>query len=167
MSESALFLESSALSRRYNRDTGSAWVESLLVSGAAIYISALASVEVTAAIARRGKSLLHAERAGAANKAHRRATQAMDQFELDLRAFRIVPVNAQVIAVARDIARTGCVRGCDAVQLATAWLVHRTLWQAGGAPLLFISADADLNAAAASAALELRVDNPDDHAGSR
>ncbi len=157
---SALFLDSSALGRRYHRDAGSDWIEQRIASGLPLYISALTIVEITAAIARRGKSLAHAD-AGGANKAQRRAAKAMEQFERDVTGLRVVPVNAEVIALAQDLARSGALRGADAIQLASASLVSQALVRAGGDPLTLISADEELNAAAVLHAA-LTVENPDD-----
>lgn len=147
-----LFMDTSALSRHYNRDRGAEWIVATMVSGAAIYISALTLIELAAAIARRGK---------ANARTQRQARRMLDRLDKDTASFRVLAIGQDVLDKAMALARSGSVRGADAVQLATALRLSEIIPQAGGSPPVFVCADRELNAAAETHGLS--VENPDDH----
>lgn len=152
----AYFLDSSALVKRYVRETGTSWIISLFrppPQAVVFYISQIALPEVISALARRlrGKSLT----TGETNKAKRRFRR-----EFERRFFKL-SIDARVIERAADLADKHALRGYDAVQLAAALSANDARTSLGAAPLIFLSADDALNDAAA---LEgLTVDNPNSH----
>ncbi len=146
-------MDTSALSRYYNRDRGAEWMVARMTSGAAIYISAFTLIELAAAIARRGK---------ASARTQRQAKRMLDRLDKDAASFRVLAIEQSVLDRAMVLARSGSVRGADAVQLATALQLAEIVAQAGGSPPVFVCADRELNAAAEANGLS--VENPDDHA---
>lgn len=149
------FLDSSALVKRVVRETGSAWVEGLFTPAQAhdIFVVSIARVEVVAAITRRA-------RAGSLSPDD--ASAACAQFEADLAAdCQTVDVTETLITLAVTLARTHGLRGYDAIQLAAAVQINRMCLASGLPPLVFVSADIELNAAAVRAGLS--VDNPNSH----
>lgn len=146
--------DSSALVKRYVREVGSVWVDSLLhpAAGNEIHIVRIAAVEVTAALTRRS-------RGGGLTPIL--ATSAIARFRRDLTTtFRIVEITPALIADAMDLSERHGLRGYDAVQLAGALHVA-----AGGlttgSPVTLVSADTELNAAAFTEGLQ--VDDPNTH----
>jgi len=151
----AYYLESSALVKRYVVETGTAWVRSLSASasGNTLFIAQIAGAEVVAAItlrARRGTSTSSD------------AAAAITNFRRDFAlGYYAMPISLAVIGRAMDLTEKHGLRGYDAVQLATALQVQAQRQVNGLPSLIFISADANLNAAAA--AESLIVDNPNAH----
>lgn len=152
---SAYFFDSSALVKRFARETGTAWVFKLLRPSAAntIYIARVTSVEVAAALVRRarGGSLTPADLA-----------KAILRFERSLRdRYAFVEVREALAASARLLTQKHYLRGYDAVQLAAALNVHNRRQNLGLSPLTLVSADNELNSAAQAEGL--LVDNPNNH----
>ena len=118
-------------------------------AGNRIHLARITGVEVVSAIVRRG-------RGGALSAAATAAT--VQRFRLEFtNLYRIVAVTSWVIADAMDLAEKHALRGYDAVQLAAALHLHARI----KVPLLFVSADVDLNNAASSEGLT--VDNPNNY----
>jgi uncharacterized protein len=149
------FLDSSALVKRYVSETGSSWVIQRLDPGSQhdVFIAAIASVEIIAAISRRARS---------GSLTAQNATQICRQIKADLQTeFEIIQITDRVISSAMTLAENYQLRGYDAVQLAAAVAVNQ-LWIASNlTSVIFVSADNELNAAAA---LEgLTIENPNDY----
>ena len=149
------FLESSALVKRYAVEDGTAWVRDLSEANAGntFFIAQITGVEAVAAItlrARRGS--MTAEEAGF----------AIAHFRQDFdRMLYTIPVVLTIIARAMDLAERHALRGYDAVQLASALQVQVERQAYGLSSPIFLSADNNLNAAAAAEGLA--VDNPNSH----
>jgi uncharacterized protein len=150
-----LFVETSALAKRYIGETGSVWMRSLLdpLTGAAVYTARVTAVELIAAITRRERGgTLSATDAAAARRAFR-VHLAVE--------YRVIEVTESLIQRAMDLAETHGLRGYDAVQLAGA-LELGTRSVARGLPLShLVSADRELNTAAVAEGLT--VDDPGAH----
>ncbi len=149
------FTDSSAVVKRYVQEVGSAWVDSLFTSVPAntVVIVATTSVEVVAAITRRarGGTIIQAD-----------AASSCALFLADLSVdYRVVPVIDALLREAIRLAQLYGLRGYDAVQLAAGVEANRLRVGAGLPPLIFVSADNELNAAAVSGGLV--VDNPNAH----
>ncbi len=146
------FFDSSGLVKRYIAEAGSAWVQSLCTPDAnnTLYISRITGAEVIAALYRRQRmGDLLAEDAQAVSR----------QFRKDFRqAYRVIEVTPEIVEQAMDLAETRAVRGYDAVQLATALYLHRIRCELGLPPLVFVSADEDLNTVAEAEGLH--TENP-------
>jgi len=149
------FFDTSALVKRFSRETGTAWVIDLVrpASGHIIYLANITSVEVVSAITRRmrGGHLTMAAAKKALTRFHRSF----------LRRYVIVEISPPLISRATTLAETYALRGYDAVQLAAALTIHQERVTAGLPALTLISADNDLNGAAAAEGLV--VDNPNNH----
>lgn len=152
---SAYFFDSSGLVKRYIVETGTKWVIGLLKPSAnnVIFIAPITGVEVVSAIARRRKSLTITQT---------NAQKAIFRFQRDFRR-RFVKNNLmpQLIEEAMQIADKYEIRGYDAVQLASAIEFNRLRKNSGLSPIIFISADNNLNSAAQIEGLQ--VDNPNNH----
>jgi predicted nucleic acid-binding protein len=139
---STYFVDSSALVKKYQHETGSDRVLEILDNNDGIVISRLTELEVTAALVRRarvtGTSLAQID-------------SLVASFDRDLQhAFDIVELNAAVIRRASELARLYFLRAADSIQLASAVLA------AGGsasAALILVSSDQELNSAATAAGL--------------
>jgi predicted nucleic acid-binding protein len=148
------FLDSSALVKRYIREIGTDWVSSLFSPdlGNDCFVAAIAGVEIIAAITRRARS-------GRIKTAD--AALACDQFKQDFQAtYQIIEITEEIISLGMSLAETKGLRGYDAVQLAAGCTVNALCLSSGLLPLIFVSADNELNAAASSEGLI--VENPNE-----
>ena len=151
----AYFLDTSAIVKRWVRESGSAWVRRITArrSGHRVFVARLLVAEVASALARR-------QRAGDVDV--QRVARAMAGLRMDIaRRFRVVELTAAVIDRAADLARAHPLRGADAVHLAAACTVHDAAVAAGGEPLVFLAPDDRLRRAAAAEGLA--VDDPEAH----
>ncbi len=136
------FTDSSALIKRYLRETGSNWVNALFKPQGVsdMFIVAVTRVEIIAALTRRGRN------GGMTNT---EAKNACQQFRADCNSdYQIIEVNEKLLDEATDLAERYGLRGYDAVQLAAACLVNRLCLASGLPPLTFVSADNELKVAA-------------------
>ncbi|MGJ5633404.1 type II toxin-antitoxin system VapC family toxin [Nostoc sp. CALU 1950] len=151
----AYYLDSSALVKRYVSEIGSAWVLSLFdpLLKNDVLIAAITPVEIVAAITRRsrGGSIIATD-----------AIAVCNQFKSDLRSeYQVVEITESIINSAMVLAEAYGLRGYDAVQLGAGRAVN-ALCIANSLPLVtFVSADSELNAAAASEGL--LVENPNNY----
>lgn len=148
------FLDSSALVKRYVREAGTAWVSGFFppLPSRRVAIAAISSVEVIAAISRR-------VRTGSISPTD--ASSGIKSLRSDLLSdFEVVEVTASLINQAMDFAEQHQLRGYDAVQLAAA-IEARAVARLAGAALMFVSADLELNSAAAAEGFV--VDDPNNH----
>lgn len=149
------FFDTSALVKRHVTETGTGWVKSLVraKAGHTLYIARITAVEVTSAITRRQ------------NSGHISAAQAgamLGHFRRHLtQRYRVVELTPALFDDAMRTARKHGLRAYDAVQLAVALEVHRLQQIASLGPVTLISADRDLNIAAAAEGMA--VDNPNLH----
>ncbi|HXG85269.1 MAG TPA: type II toxin-antitoxin system VapC family toxin [Pyrinomonadaceae bacterium] len=152
---SVFFFDSSAVTKKYVRETGTAWVINVFrpKSPNRVYIAEIALVEVISALTRRhrGRTLTNAD-----------FTKVSNRFRRNFAAnFFKIETNLSVIERAAALAERHALRGYDAVQLASAFNLHLRRQKAGLPPLVFISADNALNAAAQVEGLQ--IDNPNNH----
>ena len=152
---SAYFFDSSGLVKRYLNETGSNWVIGLFKPSAKnlIFAARIAGVEVVSAIARRRKGLTITQV---------NANKAIFRFKREFRK-RFVKINLtpQLTEEAMVLADIHELRGYDAVQLASAIEANNERVSKGFSPIIFISADNNLNSAANAEGLA--VENPNDH----
>jgi uncharacterized protein len=149
------FFDSSALIKRFTRETGTAWILRLFKpsSGNTIFIAQITGVEVVAGLIRK-------TRTGSLSLAE--ANKAIARFERSLSGrYAFVEVDAVLLDEARQLVRRYGLRGYDAVQLAAALEVNNRRQRHGLSPLTFVSADIELNNAALAEGL--LVDNPNNH----
>jgi uncharacterized protein len=134
---------------------GTPWVSALIdpSAGNRIFIVRIAAVEVVSALTRR-------ERAG--NLLATDMTASLTKFRHELSTIYLsIEIGRNLISRAMSLVERHALRGYDAVQLAAALEVHSRRHSAGMPGPTFISADADLNSAAATEGLT--VDDPNGH----
>jgi uncharacterized protein len=147
------FVDSSALVKRYVQEVGISWVRSLTHRASAnqIYLARITAVEVTSAVARRrkGKTLTPP-----------RASSILYRFRKHFTArYTSVDVTPALLDNAMRLANTHALRAYDAVQLAAALEVSR-IYQTGGLdPIILVSSDQALNAAATAEGLTVADPN--------
>ncbi|MCP9496820.1 MAG: type II toxin-antitoxin system VapC family toxin [Pyrinomonadaceae bacterium MAG19_C2-C3] len=152
----AYFFDSSALVKRYARETGTSWMLSLFRRPTlnTLYAARITRVEVMAALARkqRGTYLTHPAQVKAESRVRR-----------DFGSLRIytVEITPAVLLHAEALAPKHYLRGYDAVQLAAALEADDERSRMGLSSLTMVTADKGLIQAAP---LEgLTVDNPELH----
>lgn len=155
---SVFFLDSSALVKRYITESGSTWIQGIAARSTRnhIIVTRVAWVEVLSAFARR-------QREGFLTSAD--VAQAVQNLRYDLDTqYQVAEVNRLLVETAGEVVLRHPLRAYDAVQLAAALQIHVALSQMKATPLIFVSADDRLVAAAQSEGI--LADNPNLHAGS-
>jgi predicted nucleic acid-binding protein len=149
------FVDSRALVKRYIREIGSTWVLSLFdpALNNDVLIAAIAGVEIVTTVTRRA-------RGGTISASD--ATAGCIQFRSDLHSeYQVVEITENIINSAMALAETLGLRGYDAVQLAAGLEINALCIASSLPPLTFVSADNELNTAAASEGL--LIENPNDY----
>jgi len=154
------YFDSSAIVKYYIPEKGSSWVSQLISIRTTegewaneIVIARIGIVEVGAAIARRRRMKEISQRL---------QERTLAQFSKDFRRrYTVVPTTDETIELALTLTQRQPLRAYDAVQLATALILNRSLVAAKLPPLIFVSADATLCAAAR--AERLLAENPNEH----
>lgn len=149
------FADSSALSKRYVAEVGSAWLRAQLdpATNCIVYVAHITAVELIAAITRR-------ERGGTLTAAE--ATTARAQIRMDIAMeYQLIEVTDVLIERAMSLAEAHGLRGYDAVQLAAALDVNDSFQAAELPTITLLSADAELNATAMAEGLT--IENPNDY----
>ena len=147
------FLDSSALVKRYVRETGSTWVLGVAdpVAANRLYVAGITGAEVVSALARRARS-------GSLSPADTAAGIADFRYDFETQ-YRRVRITSSLIDHAMTLAEANTLRGYDAVQLAAALQVSSHFLSLGGSSVTLVSADLALNAAAASEGLSVEDPN--------
>lgn len=151
----AYFLDSSALVKRYARETGTGWVLGLFRRAAsnAFYASRITKVEVTSGLARKRRGLHITPDA---------AARAFQRLRCDFgHRMYVVEITPALLQNAKALADKHHLCGYDAVQLAAALEDNTERARATLPPLVLVTADTDL--LAAGAAEGLTVDDPSNH----
>ena len=152
---SAFYLDSSALVKRYSIETGSKFIINLMKpsAGNRLYAVKITEVEVCAALTRKRKGLTMT----AAN-----ATKSISRFRRNFAArFVKSDVSGLILNEAIRLTDLHTLRGYDAVQLAAALEANSERVSRGLSPIIFVSADAELNTAAQAEGLT--VENPNNY----
>jgi len=144
--------DASGIVKRYVDETGSDWVRALVdpAAGNVVSIADITRAEVASAVSRRARegSITPDE-----------SVRLIRAFEAHcVTQFRVVPAEHIVIDLAVDLIQRYPLRAYDAVQLAAAVLVNRSLVAHGLPALVFVSADDSLRIAAQAEGLP--VENP-------
>lgn len=147
------FLDTSALIKRYTMESGSKWVQALTTptAGRKIVLSEISLAEFAAAIA--GK-----HRAPRGISRHERDRTLVLFLNHCRRQYELTNVSRSIIDRAVHLTQNHKLRGYDAVQLASALVVNKSLIAAGALPLTFVAADRDLLTAASASGLS--TENP-------
>lgn len=139
----AYFIDSSALVKRYVAERGSGWVKALALptAGNRIYVSRVTSVEVVSAVARRSK---------AGNITSQDAMATIARFLHHVRSeYQLIELSPELTDDAIRLAEMHALRAYDAIQLAAALAVRQVRARLGAPDLVLVSADLELNSAAA------------------
>jgi predicted nucleic acid-binding protein len=147
--------DASGIVKRYVNETGSDRVRALVdpAAGNVVSISDITRAEVASAVSRRARegSITPDE-----------SVRLIGTFEAHCASqFRVVPVERVVVDLAVDLIQRHPLRAYDAIQLAAAVLVNRSLVVHGLPTLVFVSADDTLRVAAQAEALP--VENPNSY----
>jgi predicted nucleic acid-binding protein len=146
------FFDSSALAKRYVSEAGTDWVRNILAGAKPeeVFISKISGAEVAAAFARK-------KRSGEISEEDH--TKASGGFRGHFRvSYTHIEVTDEVVDIAMELAERQALRGYDAVQLASAALVSRSLEESKEDSLTFVSADDRLCEAAR--AEKIAAENP-------
>lgn len=154
------FFDTSALVKRYAPEEGTRWVQSLTdpASSNRIYISRITGAEVIAAFRRNVRD-------GDTTVAD--AVKVTADFRYDFNnQYLLIEISDLVVTRAMTLIETHPLKGYDGIQLAAALAVNAALLPidipvVGGSPLILVSADNQLNRAAAAEGLG--VENPQSH----
>jgi predicted nucleic acid-binding protein len=148
------YFDSSALVKRYVVETGTDWINSIFSdSNQTIYSARISGAEIIAAFFRRVRSrdLFPAD-----------ADIAATQFKTDFRSrYQIVEITEKVIDTAMNLAERHDLRGYDSVQLAAAMELNLVRNSLSLSPIIFVSADNQLNEVARTVGIQ--VENPNAH----
>lgn len=154
------FFDSSALVKRYVEEVGTNWVQSITDPTASntIFIAQITGVEIVAAVNRRAST----------NQTSKTdANNAITNFRYDFaNQYNPLEITEQVVIHAMSLAEDHLLRAYDAVQLAAAMKIYSRsvavgMTSLGVAGLTIVSADKDLNQAAAAEGLV--VEDPCSH----
>ena len=132
-----IYMDTSALIKRFVTETGSETVTALLEKSGPVVIAKLAFAEVHAGLKRKHREGF---------LSGQDYTLSVRQFEADWESYIRVDLHDEIFRLARDLIRKHPLRGFDAVHLASALSVKR----ATGEDLPFAAADTRLLRAAAS-----------------
>jgi predicted nucleic acid-binding protein len=152
---SVCFVDTSAIVKRYVAETGSDWVRQTLdqAVGTDVFIASITAVEFVSAVTRRTRSQsLHLADAAGAIQSFQAQTASQ---------YMVIAVSDDVLQRAIRLAEKHGLRAYDAVQLAAATGLNELRKSLGDTPVTLISADADLNTAAAIEGL--LVEDPNTH----
>jgi predicted nucleic acid-binding protein len=141
------FCDSSAIVKCYIQEQGSVWMVTLLdaTAGHHLYLARITGVEVIAAIRRRARR---------GDIAAPDASAALAQFRQDFAGlYRIIEITPALVTRAMALVETHALRGYDAVQLAAAVEINLRGTTLGLPVLTLVSADGELNLAAATEGL--------------
>jgi predicted nucleic acid-binding protein len=148
------YFDSSALVKRYLVEAGTAWVQAWCDGPAqTVAVAEVALVEIAAAFAAKLRGEFITQEAYYDARADL-ATDSRDEYVL-------VAVSRAVVDEAVELTARHRLRGYDAVHLACALHLNRALVVHRLPPLLFVSADSDLLAAATVE--KLLTDNPNNY----
>lgn len=119
--------------------------------GHEVFVARITAVKVAAAICRRALST---------SLTFAQATAAIGVLRRDIQStYRVVELSPVLADLAITMAERHQLRGYDCVQVATAVLVHRNRTSSQLSPLMIISADVNLNAAAQTEGITVDVPN--------
>lgn len=152
---SVLFIDASALTKRYVMEIGTFWTIDLFDPqlGNIVFISGLTQVEVVSAFKKKLNT-------GGIDEPRYRTATLQFRYAVE-NEYRVAEVVQEAIERAMLLIDAYGLRAYDAVQLATAVLLNREQLILGEPIITFISADDKLNAVAAAEGLT--VDNPNHH----
>jgi uncharacterized protein len=151
----AYFLDSSALVKRYVPETGTAWVRTITTpsAGNTILVAQMLPAEVISGVWRRVREGTIAPRIARAIRL------LVDRHTR--REYLVIELSARIVQRAEDLLEQHPLRAYDALQLASSLESNTRLVGAGLAPLVVVTADTRLLAAASAEGLA--TEDPNAH----
>lgn len=148
------YFDSSALVKRYVTESGTGWIQAWCDDPAqTVAVAEIGLVEIAAALARKLRSGLITPQA---------CQDARAELAIDARGeYVLVTITRSLIDAAINLTARHPLRGYDAIHLACALHLNQSLVAQQLVPLVFVSADDNLLAAAAAEGL--LTDNPHNH----
>lgn len=152
---SYFFLDTSALMKRYFRETGSNWVQSITNPsyGYTLIVAEITLVEASAAIAL--KSRLY----GAISRQQRDNLIDLILHHCDTE-YRMIRIDRDILDIGVSLTQNHPLRGYDAVQLATALFINERYIAGGLTGVTLVTADKDMVTAALQEGIQVK--NPMD-----
>ncbi|MBC7869396.1 MAG: type II toxin-antitoxin system VapC family toxin [Chitinophagaceae bacterium] len=149
------FFDSSGVIKRYIDEVGSKWIRSVMPTsiGHRIHIAQITPIEVVSGVMRR-------RREGSITPRTARALRLLVDRHTK-REYVVVRLTENIALMAEDLLEKYPLRGADAVQLASAIEINTVIAGIGLSPLIFVSADQRLLAAAVNEGL--MTDDPNLH----
>ncbi|MEW6210582.1 MAG: type II toxin-antitoxin system VapC family toxin [Acidobacteriota bacterium] len=141
------FVDSSALVKRYVKETGSVWLRSEIVKNE-VLISQLTPVEISAALGRK-------YRRGVISKFVFYQARRILVYHLNGQQYKVINLSQRIVNEAFRLTFERSLRAYDAVQLASALIASARF---DLSRFVFITADSDLEAAAQAEGFQ--TDNP-------
>ena len=132
-----LFLDTSALIKRYMEEAGSEKVRALMNGAKRIIVSRLAYVEALSALVRRQKTL---------DLSEEEFLILIGEFKMDWSRFGVLELDAHTLAAVGRLIEKHRLRGADSIHLSTALYLK----QATQLQVLFVASDVELLKAARS-----------------
>lgn len=154
------FFDTSALVKRYAPEDGTRWVQSLTDPARSnrIYIARVTGAEVISAFRRNVRN-------GDTTAPNAAMVAADFRYDFD-NQYSPIEISELVVTRAMSLIERHTLKGYDGIQLAAALEINAALLSidipvVGASPLIMVSADKQLNRAAAAEGL--RVENPESH----
>ena len=154
-----LFLDTSAVAKRYVTETGSEWVRAQCrkISENMIILSHATLAEAVTAFCRKARQQDLSQRISESDRDRR-----IKRFRQDVeQRYSLVDVTKEVYIHAGDLCRIHKLRAYDAIQLACALKVRNELVALGRTAPIFVSADTDLLSIAEAEGFN--IENPNLH----
>ena len=153
---SHIYLDSSALVKRYVAEKGTSWIQNLTdtASGNTLYSVIVSPVEIVAAFFLRVRT---------GSISNIQAQQAATQLKSDIQAIiNLIEISEALVTSAMNLAEQQQLKGYDAIQLSAALALHQVRDSLALSPIMFVSADERLNKAAAAVGL-IDIKNPNNY----
>lgn len=145
---SSYFLDTSVLLKRYVVESGTTWVQNIILpsAGHAIIIAQIAPIEIISAVSRQKREGMISERTAHVIRllVNRHA----------VREYEVVLFSDDIAERAQNLLETHPLRAYDAVQLASALAANKILLEKSLSPLIFACADNRLIQAAINEGLQ-------------
>jgi len=158
------FFDSSAIAKRYVRETGQGWVKDLCLAAKSeegdLYISEVAEVEIVRVICAKARETPSSRRkvVAARDGMIEQFTRHCDPITGE---YDVVAFTPAIIHQARVLCKRHGIKSFDAVQLATAMVIRDFEKSAGYSSPIFVTADAGLQRYAR--AENFTVEDPEEH----
>lgn len=140
-----IYLDASAWVKRYYQELGTAWIQRLFGEGSLLACADLGAIEVIATLSRKAKS---------GQIGQPQFQQKQLEVVADWEQFIQIQLSEEVVKVALSLTIDLALRGADAVHLASAQVLQKSLFPSD--TVIFVASDLELLAAAETIGIEVR-----------